>query len=133
MFIFMKSLSPLVRHVLKSDFLSTFNGVENISSVDIFNWAINTQEFYKQFFDRHFYILANKAVAENRFHKYDRSYRPMFMEWTAWEVVPTHFHDFIAFGIVQSANLKNVNGKDIRVAADMIYDHYLKHFKENYL
>lgn len=125
-------MSPTVRHVLRSDFGNTFSDVQNVTAVDIYNWAINTQEFYKFFFDKYFYHMAKDAIRREIFHKYDRTYKPVFMEWCAWEIIPTYIHDFIAFTVIQHLKMK-IDRDEIRKSAEMIYDNYLNHFKTNYL
>lgn len=122
------AMTEKLRTALKTDFRNTFTDVDSVDSISIFEWAVNTSDFYKHFFEDTFTPMAEKAISENRFHKYDRSYRPEFLEWAAWEVIPCRYNDFISY--LFRVNGMKFNSSEVRKASDMIYDHYLKVFKE---
>jgi len=113
---------------LHRDFAQTFEGEEEITSNGLFNWAINTQAFYNWFYPR-FEQAALRAVKEKRFHKYFRTYRPMFMEWCAWEIIPCNYSDF--FNGCFNA-LKTNSHSASYDAAQKIYQYYLDLFMETH-
>ncbi len=122
-------MSVTTRKTIKADFNLTFKDAEKVSAQDIVNWALNTSEFYGHFFDVRFKPRAEKAIKEDRFEKYERTYRPQFNEFTAWELIPSEYREFIHY-MVNSLQLKNILYDEIPRAANSIYDYYLKHFKE---
>ncbi len=117
------------RKTLHHDFAQTFAGETLITDKNLVDWATNTQAFYQWFYTR-FEKSALKAVKEKRFHKYSRDYKPMFMEWCAWEIIPCSYADFLR-GCVNAANMKTESMAEYDAARE-IFQRYVQIFKETH-
>jgi hypothetical protein len=111
---------------LQRDFNQTFAGEDVITADALFMWATNTSAFHEWFYTR-FERMASQAVKENRFHKYFRTYRPMFLEWCAWEIIPCIYSDFLR-GCVGNRQT-NVYDAESR-AGRQVYEYYIRLFQE---
>ncbi len=117
------------KQALYRDFANTFAGEEVITAEGLFNWATNTQAFYNWFFTR-FEARALIAVKEKRFHKYYRTYKPDFLEWCAWEIIPCAYADFMR-GCANVSGFK-LNSMAEYDASRELFKHYITIFKEKH-
>lgn len=115
------------REDLQRDFAQTFAGEGVITADGLFNWATNTGAFYKWFYPR-FEQRALIAVKEKRFHKYFKSYKPMFMEWCAWEIIPCAYADFMR-GCANAAKSKMESMAEYNASREL-FQYYVRMFKE---
>lgn len=111
---------------LRVDFTNTFYKINKTSAEDLYLWATQSSLFYDWFYAR-FEEACNKAIEEKRFNKYERTYKPIFMEWCAWEIIPSNYADFLR-GLLNEAGMER--GSEYQ-AGQMIYDYYLAHFKDS--
>lgn len=124
-----KNMTNGEKTALHLDFAHTFFGEEVITAEGLFNWATNTQAFYNWFFTR-FEAQALVAVKQKRFHKYEKSYEPMFMEWCSWEIIPCAYADFMrGCANVSKTKMSPMAEYD---ASRELFKHYVKIFKEKH-
>ena len=111
---------------LKRDFEHTFEGIKasEIRADEIFEWAVNTQAFYNWYYTRFKLMCEKRIKATKSLGSIERSYKPVFLEWATYQLVPCTYADFL-----NSLSTK-INYNDCNKAGNMLYDYYLNMFKE---
>ncbi len=113
------------------DFKRTFADVapEDIDAAGVTEWALNTREIYDWFYTR-VERRADELLALGEHFRMFNEYRPAFMEWTPWELMPPMISDFLR-GLVREAGHDWLASSSIvNEVSKKLFDYYRTEWRE---